>query len=415
MHLREGARLAVQQILQEKLKSTFSLLGVIIGTMFLVMVVSVVEGLDRYITEDFASEVFGINTIQLRRTPSVQISTTSAQWREWSRRPAITFDDAEALRGAFSVPVRIGTETMGSGSGEVRSWSGVVAPNVQISTISHEIFEIRTLVVEEGRPFSPQESDRGTPVVVLGRSVADALFPDSDAVDQRVRIRSFPFRVIGVLESQGNLFGQSLDNRALIPPHTPIARLMGAPNTVENVVIQAIHPEDLPTALMEAEGAMRVERRLRPGEESDFQLDTAEQSLAFWDQISRVLFIALPGLVGISLVVGGIVIMNIMLVSVMERTREIGVRMAIGATRKDIVSQFLVEAGTLSGVGAIVGVAIGAGMAAAVRALSPLPAAVAPQWVALAVFLGVAVGVIAGVYPAVHASRMDPVAALRYE
>jgi putative ABC transport system permease protein len=190
---------------------------------------------------------------------------------------------------------------------------------------------------------------------------------------------------------------------------------MGTPNNVENVVIQAIRPEDLPTALMEAEGAMRVERRLRPGEENNFQLDTAEQSLAFWDQISRVLFIALPGLVGISLVVGGIVIMNIMLVSVMERTREIGVRMAVGATRKDIVSQFLVEAGTLSGVGAIVGVAIGVGLAGAIRTLSPLPAAIAPLWIALAIFLGVSVGLIAGVYPAVRASRMDPVAALRYE
>jgi putative ABC transport system permease protein len=415
MYLREGARLAIEQIRQEKLKSAFSLLGVIIGVMFLVMVVSVVEGMDRYITEDLASEVFGINTIQLRRTPSVQISTTSAQWREWSRRPAITLYDAEALRDVFSVPFRIGTEIMGGGSGVVRSWTGVVAPIVQISTMSSEIFEIRSLVVEEGRPFSPQESDRGIPVVVLGRSVANALFPDSDPIEQRVRIRGFPFRVVGVLEPQGSLFGQSLDSRALIPPRTPIARLMGTPNNVENVVIQAIRPEDLPTALMEAEGAMRVERRLRPGEENNFQLDTAEQSLAFWDQISRVLFIALPGLVGISLVVGGIVIMNIMLVSVMERTREIGVRMAVGATRKDIVSQFLVEAATLSGVGAVIGVAIGVGLAGAIRTLSPLPAAIAPLWIALAIFLGVSVGLIAGVYPAVRASRMDPVAALRYE
>ncbi|MDH3225216.1 MAG: FtsX-like permease family protein, partial [Gemmatimonadota bacterium] len=144
-------------------------------------------------------------------------------------------------------------------------------------------------------------------------------------------------------------------------------------------------------------------------------LETAEESLAFWDRISTVLFLALPGLVGISLVVGGIVIMNIMLVSVMQRTREVGVRMALGAQRTDIVTQFLVEAATLSGIGAVAGVLIGVAVAAVVRTTTPLPAAIAGQWIFLGVLLGVAVGMGAGVYPALRASRMDPVKALRYE
>lgn len=413
MHFREGARLALQQIRQEKLKSAFSLLGVIIGIMSLVVVVSVVEGLDRYIKEDFASEVFGINTIQLRRFPSIQVASSGVSAREWNRRPYITFRDADVVRSALNVPSLVGIES--NTNGEVRSWDGLTAQSVEIATVSHEIFLIRSLAVEEGRAFSAQESEAGTPVAVLGSGLAAALFPDGDPLEQRIRIRGFPFRVVGVLESQGSLFGQSLDNRVMIPPFTRIDRLRTRPNSVQTVLIQTLNPEDLDAALLEVEGAMRVEHRLAPGEENDFHLETAEQSLAFWDQISRILFVAVPGLVGISLIVGGIVIMNIMLVSVMERTREIGVRMALGARRQDIVNQFLVEAGTLSAAGAAVGVGAGLGLTAAVRVFTPLPAAVALHWIVLAVVLGTGVGVIAGVYPAVRASRMDPVAALRYE
>jgi putative ABC transport system permease protein len=154
---------------------------------------------------------------------------------------------------------------------------------------------------------------------------------------------------------------------------------------------------------------------LRPAQENDFELETSAESLGFWDRISRILFLALPGLVAISLVVGGIVIMNIMLVSVMERTREIGVRKALGARRKDILTQVLIESATLSFVGAALGVAVGALLAMLVRAASPLPASVAVHWVVLGVSLGVIVGIVAGVYPAARASRLDPVDALRYE
>jgi len=166
---------------------------------------------------------------------------------------------------------------------------------------------------------------------------------------------------------------------------------------------------------MEIEAILRTRDGLRPSEPNSFELETAEDSLGFWDTISRILFMALPGLVGISLVVGGIVIMNIMLVSVMERTREIGVRKAIGARRRDIVVQVLIESATLSGAGAILGVLVGIGLSWLVAALSPMPAAVAPEWVALGVVLGVAVGMIAGVYPAARAAKLDPVDALRYE
>ncbi len=412
MQFREGVRLALLQIRQEKLKSSFSLLGVIIGVMFLVVVVSVVEGMDRYITEDFAKEVYGINTVQVRRFPSVQVSASGAEFREWLRRPRPTLAEADAIRESLSVPARVGVES--TRSGEIRTRQGRRVERVQIGAISEEVLQIRNLQVEEGRPFSAQEAARGIPVVVLGISVADALFPDGNALEEEIRIQGFPYRVVGVLEPQGSLLGISLDNRALIPVASRAGRIYGR-GEVGGIIIQAVDPSDLSTVVVETEAALRVLRRLRPDEPSNFHLDTADSSLAFWDRIATIMLIALPGLVGISLVVGGIVIMNIMLVSVMERTREIGVRKALGARRGDIVGQFLVESATLSAAGAVVGIAIGLALTTLVRTFTPLPTTLSPGWMALGVALGVTVGIFAGVYPALRASALDPVDALRYE
>ncbi len=413
MRFREGIRLALLQIRQEKLKSAFSLLGVIIGVMFLITVVSVVEGMDRYITEDFSEQVFGINTVQVRRLPSVQVATNPAQRREWDRRPRVTHEEAEAIRTSLTVPARTGVES--NSRAEVRGPDGRAVNNVQVSAISPQILEIRTLLVDEGRPFSPQEAARGIPVAILGRSVSEALFPGADPLEARIRIRGLPFRVVGVLEGQGTLLGLSLDNRILVPALSPAGRFQGDARTVGSIVVQTLDPGDLPTAVMDVEAALRAQRRLHPTQANDFHLETASDSLAFWDRISTILFLALPGLVGTALIVGGLVIMNIMLVSVMERTREIGVRLALGARRRDIVGQFLAEAVTLSGVGAVVGVLIGVALTGVIRAVSPLPAQIALPWILLGLVLGIAVGVAAGLYPALRASRMDPVEALQYE
>jgi putative ABC transport system permease protein len=317
------------------------------------------------------------------------------------------------VRRALTVPALVGVES--EMSGDVRGPDGVSLTGVRISGISAEILDIRSLRVETGRPFSPQEATRGVPVAILGKSVSAGLFGDRPPIGETVRIRGFPFRVVGVLEEQGTLFGRSLDNIVIVPALSPVRRFRADRNSVGTISIRTVDPDDLATAMIEAEVAMRLTRRLRPGEANTFALETAEESLDFWNQISTILFLALPGLVGISLVVGGIVIMNIMLMSVLDRTREIGVRLAIGARRSDIVLQFLVEAGSLSGVGALIGVGLGAGMAWTLRAFSPLPAAVAPHWVVFGVLLGVSVGVVAGVYPAIRASRLDPVVALRHE
>jgi putative ABC transport system permease protein len=413
MNVWEGVRLAFTQIRTEKLKSFFALLGVIIGVMFLIVVVSVVEGLDRYIKEDFASFVFGLNTITVSRTPSVQMNTDADQWRAWGRRRRLEFEDADAIRENLTIPALVGVES--NTGGQIEGDNGRVVENVSMTAVSPEMLRIRSLEVELGRPFSFQEAERGVPVVILGKNTADVLFEDADPLGRTVRIRGFPYRVIGVLEEQGSILGMSLDNRAIAPAHSPLERVVNPRGVVDNIVIQALDPEQIPEAIMEIEAILRVKNGLRPAEPNDFELETAEDSLSFWDRISTILFMALPGLVAISLVVGGIVIMNIMLVSVMERTREIGVRKAIGARRKDIVIQLIIESATLSGTGAFLGVLVGIGLTWLVAAVSPLPAVVAPRWITLGVALGVAVGMIAGVYPAARAARLDPVDALRYE
>ncbi len=413
MNVWEGVVLALNQIRTEKLKSFFSLLGVIIGVMFLLVVVSVVEGMDRYIKDDFASQIFGLNTITITRSPSVQITTDGAQARRWARRRRLTFEDAETIKETLSIPALVGVES--DAGGQLEGDNGRKVENVMIAGVSPELLRIRSLEVERGRPFSAQEADRGVPVVILGMSTAETIFQGLDPLGRTVRIRGFPYRVIGVLEEQGSIFGISLDNRAIAPARSPIQNVVSPRGFVEGIIVQTMEPGDIRPAMMEIEAILRVQDGLRPSEPNTFELETAEDALGFWDTISRILFMALPGLVGISLVVGGIVIMNIMLVSVMERTREIGVRKAIGARRRDIVVQVLIESATLSGTGAMLGVCVGVGLTWLVAAISPLPTAVTPKWVTMGVALGVVVGMIAGVYPAARAAKLDPVDALRYE
>jgi putative ABC transport system permease protein len=286
---------------------------------------------------------------------------------------------------------------------------------VQLTGASPEIFEIRSLEVVEGRVFTPQEAEAGAPVVVIGSETADVIFEDGISLGRTIRLDGFPFRVIGVLEERGSMFGQSMDNLAIAPARSPIEPITAPRGIVESIIIQASDPDQLRDVQAEVEGIMRARRQLRPTAAADFSLETADQAIAFWNNISRILFTVLPMFVSIALVVGGIVIMNIMLVSVMERTREIGVRKAIGARRRDILTQVLIESATLSTVGAVLGIGVGLGIAALIAAVSPIPAAVAPRWIALGVGLGMTVGIVAGVYPASQGSKLDPVDALRYE
>jgi putative ABC transport system permease protein len=409
----EGIRLALAQIRAQKLKSFFSVIGVVIGVMFLITVVSVVQGMNRYMEDDFARTIYGLNTLVLRRTPEVQVNTSVDEWRAWQRRPSLTMDDAAAVRSELSMPALFAVES--NRTGRLVSETGVEVENVWLTAASADLFRIRELDVERGRAFTGPEDRSGVPVIVLGAEAAEKLFGGLDPLGRAVRVGGEPFRVIGVLRRQGTLFGMSMDNRAIAPSRSSMARRITRHNVVQSILVRPLDAAHLEQARLDVEAIMRVRHRLRPTDDNSFSIETATDSLTFWENIRRILLIAFPALVSIGLVVGGIVIMNIMLVSVAERTREIGLRKALGARRRDIHVQMLIESATLSGLGAVVGIAIGVGLAELVSAVSPLPAAIAPVWMAAAVALGVGVGVLAGVYPAHKAARLDPIVALRQE
>ena len=413
MNWREGVRLAFGQIRAQKLKSFFAVIGVIIGVMFLMTVVSIVEGMNTYIEEDLATALFGVNTVTVSRTPEVSFESDPDDWRELQRRPDLKFEDAAAIRAGLSVDALVGVSS--GGGGRLLAENGTEIENVRLVAASAEVFRIRNYDVARGRAFTAPEDRLGEPVVVLGSEAASELFGTLDPLGRTVRVNRVPFRVIGVLEEQGSLFGMSLDNFAIAPAHSAMRRFVSPNDIVDDILVRTDDAADLPRAMLDIEAVMRVRHRLRPTEPNDFAIETAEETLEFWGRISRMLLIAFPGLVAIALVVGGIVIMNIMLMSVVERTREIGIRKALGARRRDIHMQVLIESAALSATGAAIGVGIGIALAQIVRAVSPLPASIAPLWIFVSVGVATGVGILAGVYPAMRAARFDPVIALRAE
>jgi putative ABC transport system permease protein len=409
----EAARMAFRTIRAQKLKSFFSLLGVLIGVTFLIAVVSIVQGMNRYMVERFANTLVGANTFELRQRPSITSGHIPDDvWLAWRRRPRISYSDADYVRERVRTPA---TFAKFCEDYVAVHYGGKVAKSIRLAGTEESYFKIRNYEITAGRAFTSQEVRTAQPVVVIGQELADKLLKGIDPLDKKVVIGGLPYRVIGVVGKQGNLFGISMDKFAIMPFSAQGRRLICPINILDALIVQTDDPVSMQEAMGQTEAIMRSRRQLKPGQESNFAFQTAEGALGSWQKISKVLFVALPGLVAISLVVGGIVIMNIMLMAVSERTREIGIRKALGARRRDILAQFVVEAATLSAVGAVLGIGIGIALAFIVKIFTPLPAAVAPWSIVVGVLLGVSVGLAAGVYPASRASRLDPIVALRAE
>jgi len=410
----EAIRLALSQIRVQKLKSFFTLLGVTIGVMFLIAVVSIVQGMGDYVEDAFAGKFLGVNTFTLRRFPGFNMGdVTEAEWRAWQRRPWITVQDAEAVRDALPSGARWAIDNSRWLSTQSAYANG--GPQVLAHAATPGYFVIKDLVVADGRAFNDQEDQLGAPVVVIGTEVASHYFPNLDPIGRELRFGGLPYRVIGVLEKQGTVLGIPLDRQVLAPFHSPLQRLTSSRRGLSGVLVQAPSAD----ATSEVQGIvrelMRKRHKLRPAEKDDFVLESSASALTAWNKIKSYLVMAGVVLPAIGLVVGAIVIMNIMLVAVAERTREIGIRKSLGARRRDIMAQFLVESSTLSTFGAALGIALGIGLSKLVAAVSPLPASVAAWSLVVAVFLGAGVGIIAGIYPASRASRLDPITALRAE
>jgi len=409
----EAIRLALAQLRVQKLKSFFTLLGVTIGVMFLIAVVSIVEGMSRYMENDFVGRLMGINTFELRRSPNINVgNVTDDEWRAWQRRPRIKVSDIQPVTAVLPMGTRWATES----ADNVQAESPFARPRrIVAQTVGGDYFDIKKMRPAAGRLFSPQELAAGSPVLVIGDEVAKHFFPNVAPVGRSLKLGGIPYEIIGVAEKQGSIFGISLDKFAIAPQGSALQRLVNPHGVIDALTVQSPNGEALLSTMEQVRQVMRGLRRLRPSQPDNFDLSTSQSVLKFWDGVKSKMVVAGIALPAFGLVVGAIVIMNIMLVAVAERTREIGIRKSLGARRRDILAQFLVESATLSTVGALIGIALGIGASQTVAALSPLPATVAPWSLVVGTLVGAGVGILAGVYPASRAARLDPILALRQE
>ena len=410
----EAVRLALTQIWVQKLKSGFTLLGVMIGVMFLITVVSIVEGMGNYMEHDLVGKIMGVNTFELRNRPNINIGDVDeAQVLAWRKRPRILDEDVNPVVSALPA----GTKWSMMSEDNIMVESKYARPKrFLVFAVGGDWFGIRNLGVSSGRIPTEQEMTTGAKVVVVGVDIRNRLFPSVDPIGREIRMGGLPYTIVGVAEAQGGAFGVSLDNFVVASYNTPVKRLLNrSRGVIDAVVVQAPTSVQLTDAQERVRQIMRQRHKLHPTQADDFTLETTESALAFWNKLKGYLVIAGVALPAIGLVVGAIVIMNIMLVAVAERTREIGIRKSLGARRRDILAQFLIESATLSTVGAAIGILLGIGLAELIAFATPLPASVAPWSIAVGVLLGGGVGIAAGVYPASRASLLDPIVALRAE
>jgi putative ABC transport system permease protein len=410
----EGVILALQQVWAHKLKSAFTLLGVVIGVTFLIAVITVVEGMNRYVQEDVAGSLAGVNTFTVvRRRRVVTGAESDDARRRQARNPELTLHDVEVVRRA--VPdAWLMSYYEDRGLPEVL-YGDKRRTNIRLVGGSTDYAELQGWDIESGRGLTELDERRGLRNAVIGSAIIESLFPDESPLGKEIRLGAHRFQVVGTLEEQGGMLGNFRDAAILIPFATYRQRFSRSKNEVDAISIKMQTEEDFEAARLATEAALRSDRRLRPGEENTFHFETSDDILGTWKSITRVLFAAIPSIVGVSLLVGGIVIMNIMLLSVAGRVKEIGVRKAIGARRQDILLQFLAEASTLSILGAAVGILLGIGLGFLVDQISPLPAAV-PIWaLGVALLVGLFVGIASGIYPAWKAALLDPIVALRSE
>ena len=414
MPYREALRLALQSILGSKLRSFFTLLGIIVSVGFLVAVVAIIQGMNAYVKENITGAVIGTNAFQVRRTPVSVGLMDDEEVRAIAKRPLVTTDDAEVVRRALP-----DAEAVAFQSGWPTPTSDLTYRNQRIGDVlvfgitpAYQI--VRDYVFAAGQPMTEPDVEGRRMVAVVGFDVADKLFGDAQkAVGKSIRIAGREFTIKGVVAKKGKVLGQSFDGFALVP-YSTFESIYGRRKTTV-VSVKMRDAEEVEPAMARAQEAMRLAHRLRPNEPDDFTVDKADALVAFWKSLTRILFTIIPAVVCIGIVVGGIVIMNIMLMTVNERTREIGVRKSLGATRRDIQRQFLVEAATLSFFGGILGVVAGWSLAYLVSSFTPLPARVTLWSVSVALTLGIGTGLLFGVYPASRAAKLDPITALRAE
>jgi len=407
MHPREiieSVHIAMAALRTHKVRAALTTLGILIGVTTVIGLVSLVQGLNQSFAGQVAS--LGSNVLYVEKYPWF----SGEDWYRYRNRKNITREQAERLDGMLTTarmtaPVVYTRRMIKFGDSRAEA--------ILLRGTTSEYQDVAEVYTAYGRFFSAVDNHRHNQVCILGQAVVDAVFRDTDPLYQRIYVGPFRFLVVGVKEKKGNLLGFNQDEDVIIPIRT-FEKLFGSHRSVE-VMIEAADPQNLEETREEARWAMRIIRKNKPGEPDDFSINQQDMLTDMYKKVTGTIYLVMIGIGTISLVVGGIGIMNIMLVSVTERTREIGIRKALGARRRNILWQFLVEAISLSCLGGFLGILIGFGLGKLVAAVSPLPASVSLWSVFLGLGFSSAVGIFFGLYPAAKAARLNPIDALRYE
>ena len=402
----EAASIALQAIWSSKLRSFLTVLGNIVAVTSIIAIVSLVQGLNASVTDAIQSEV-GADGFSVQQ---FGLAFSEDDFQKMQSNPRVTLEDAQAIR-EYSPHVAL-VMAQSEARGQVK-YRNEALDSVNIQGVTREYLSLPTTNIERGRPIVASEFTAARPVTVLGWDVADKLFTGIDPIGKTLTIQGMRFQVVGIAAKKGSIFGSSQDEFAVVPLGA-FHRLFG----IRRSMSLTVRPHDvsmLEPAMDEATVALRIARRLKPREPDNFGIATADTFLDLYHTATTGIFAVLIGVVSLSLVVGGIVIMNIMLMVVSERTREIGLRKSLGARRRDILWQILTESVTLSTFGGLIGTLLGFGLAMLISRYAPFEAVVAPWSVVLGLTMTAVVGLFFGLYPAMKAASLDPIEALRRE
>ena len=417
LKLGEEVFLALDTLRKNPLRSALTILGIVIGITTVITVSAMINGLNDNVLAGIRD--LGSDTIICYRFPWASLSRPPSEWLNRKELQPEWAEDIEKLPhvSAASPSMRIFMPQFGAGTADVRR-GAFRSKNVILQGNSPSIYRIFDMKLQFGRAFDENDTEHRSPVVMLGYDTARTLFPGSaaDSIGQEVTLNGQLFTVIGTMEKrrQGISGGSNPEDNIAVMPVTTLRKLY--PNQKDYVIfLKASDPKMVGEAVEETRDLLRRKRRLTSNKPDDFAIFTSDYFLDLWNKISGLIFILMFAVASVGLVVGGIGVMNIMLVSVTERTREIGVRKAIGAKRNNILVQFLIEAVTLSAIGGVIGVAFGSGITLLLKYAARFPASLSVFWIVTALVLCALIGIVFGVYPAWKAARLDPVEALRYE
>jgi len=404
----EAAAVALDSLRSSKLRSFLTLLGIILSTTTLISVMGVIHGMDVFIATTASS--MGNDGFRVLRVAFVGRPDPKRFLEAIRRNPELTRDEYAFVKEHATLVKDAAIQAQRGGK---LSYHGDLVDGVLIMGASPSALNMSNTQVALGRMYTETEDEKRMAVVLLGADFKDRFFPNSDPLGKTIQIDGRPFEVVGVAKTKGSVFGQSQDNFVAMPDETYF-KIYGSQKGI-SYNFQALSRDRLEEAQDEITALIRSHRHLRPGVTDNFSIMSSDTLVSAWDQLTGAIAAAAVGIVSVFMVVGGVVIMNIMLAVVSERTREIGVRKSVGARRQDILNQFLVESSMLAGFGGLIGVSISWGIALMVRNFTPVPMVLPLNAVAIGVLLSAAVGLFFGIYPARRAARLDPIVALRAE